>query len=67
MKQFLFLLLISALFLPARESQAQTPKNQTPVHYQELTKKQIRQLKKDQRKKARELADEEAFKAAIGS
>ena len=38
MKQFLFLLLIAALFLPARESQAQTPKNQTPVHYQELTK-----------------------------
>lgn len=65
MKQFLFLLLIAALFLPARESQAQTPKNQTPVHYQELTKKQIRQLKKDQRKKARELADQEAFKAAI--
>lgn len=46
MKQFLFLLLITALFLPVRESQAQTSSKQTPVHYQELTKKQIRQLKK---------------------
>ena len=51
MKQFLFLLLIAALFLPARESQAQTPKNQTPVHYQELTKNKSGNSKKTSVKK----------------
>lgn len=65
MKRLLFLLLFTALLLPAFESNAEIQKNQTPVHYQELTKKQVRQLKRDQRKKARELESQEAFKAAV--
>ncbi len=65
MKQLLFLLLVAALMLPVFESTAQTQGNQTPVRVQELTKKQIRQVKKDLRKKAREAADQKAFESAI--
>ena len=65
MKQLLFLLLVAALTLPVFESTAQTLGNQTPVRVQELTKKQIRQVKKDLRKKAREAADQKAFESAI--
>lgn len=65
MKQLLFLLLVAALTLPVFESTAQTQGNQTPVRVQELTKKQIRQVKKDLRKKAREAADQKAFESAI--
>lgn len=64
MKQLLFLLLVAALTLPVFESTAQTLGNQTPVRVQELTKKQIRQVKKDLRKKAREAADQKAFESA---
>lgn len=64
MKQLLFLLLVAALTLPVFESTAQTQGNQTPVRVQELTKKQIRQVKKDLRKKAREAADQKAFESA---
>lgn len=65
MKQLLFLLLVAALTLPVFESTAQTQGNQTPVRVQELTKKQIRQVKKDLRKKAKEAADQKAFESAI--
>ncbi len=65
MKQLLFLLLVAALTLPVFESTAQTQGNQPPVRVQELTKKQIRQVKKDLRKKAREAADQKAFESAI--
>ncbi len=65
MKQLLFLLLVAALTLPVFESTAQTLGNQTPVRVQELTKKQIRQVKKDLRKKAKEAADQKAFESAI--
>ena len=65
MKQLLFLLLVAALTLPVFESTAQTQGNKTPVRVQELTKKQIRQVKKDLRKKAREAADQKAFESAI--
>ncbi len=65
MKQLLFLLLVAALTLPVFESTAQTLGNQTPVRVQELTKKQIRQVKKDLRKKAREAADQKASESAI--
>lgn len=65
MKRVLFLLLVSVFMLPAIESNAQTQANQTPTHYQELTKKQIRQVKKDLRKKAREVANQKAFEAAV--
>lgn len=64
MKQLLFLLLVAALTLPVFESTAQTLGNQTPVRVQELTKKQIRQVKKDLRKKAREASDQKAFESA---
>ena len=50
--------------LPAFESNAQMQGNQTQTHYQELSKKQIRQIKRDKRRKAREMANEQAFIAA---
>lgn len=65
MKRVLFLLLVTVFMLPAFESHAQVQGTQTPVHFQELTKKQERQVKKDLRKKARELANQEAFNAAV--
>jgi len=65
MKRLLFLLLMSGFLLPAFEGNAQNQGNQTPTHYQELTKKQTRQVKKDLRKKAREEANQKAFEAAV--
>lgn len=64
MKQVLFLLLVSLFMLPALESEAQMQAMQTQTHYQELTKKQLRQIKKDKRRKAREMANQQAFNAA---
>ncbi len=64
MKQVLFFLLVSFLAFPIEESYAQQ-RSQSQTHYQELTKKQQRQVKKDLRKKARELANEQAFNAAV--
>ena len=64
MKRVLFLLLVSVFMLPAFESNAQMQGNQTQTHYQELSKKQIRQIKRDKRRKAREMANEQAFIAA---
>lgn len=46
MKKLFFLLLMGILMMPATEILAQT---QTQTHTQELTKKQIRQIKRDQR------------------
>ncbi len=65
MKRVLLLLLVLAIMLPVLESQAQTQGTQTPIHYQELTAKQKRQVKRDLRKKARELANAQAFNAAV--
>lgn len=66
MKRMLFLLLVSVFLLPALESGAQTQATKAqPQHYQELSKKQIRLLKRDQRRKARELANQQAFSAAV--
>ena len=53
MKRVLFLLLVSVFMLPAFHSEAQVQGTQTPTHYQELTKQQQRQVKRDLRKKAR--------------
>jgi len=47
MKKLFFLLLMGILMMPATEILAQT---QTQTHTQELTKKQIRQIKRDQRR-----------------
>ena len=63
MKRLLFLLLVSLFIVPVTELQAQNSA-QPQAHVQELSKKQIRQLKKDQRRKARELANQEAFQSA---
>ena len=61
MKRVLFLLLVSVFMLPAFHSEAQVQGTQTPTHYQELTKQQQRQVKRDLRKKAREVANQQAF------
>lgn len=61
MKQVFFLFTATALILSAMTGLAQ---NTNYIHAQELTKKQIRQVKRDQRQKARELADAQAFDAA---
>lgn len=63
MKRLLFLLLVSLFLIPVTELQAQNS-TQPQAHTQELTKQQVRQIKKDQRRKARELANQEAFQAA---
>lgn len=65
MKRVLFLLLVSVFMLPAFHSEAQVQGTQTPTHYQELTKQQQRQVKRDLRKKAREVANQQAFNAAV--
>ena len=65
MKQVLFLLLVSVFTLPAFHSEAQVQGTSTPPHYQELTKQQQRQVKRDLRKKAREIANQQAFNAAV--
>lgn len=65
MKRVLFLLLVSVFMLPAFESEAQVQGTQSQVHYQELTKKQQRQVKKDMRKKAREIANQQSYNAAV--
>lgn len=67
MKRVLFLLLVAVFTLPAFESNAQAQGNQTPTHYQELTKKQVRQIKRDLRKKAREAANQKAFESAVAA
>ena len=64
MKKVFFSLLASAFILSALGIHAQTQGNQTPVQYQKLTPQQVRQVKKDLRKKAREVANQEAFEAA---
>lgn len=64
MKRLLFLLLVTVFMVPTFVSTAQEQGSKQPTHYQELTKKQKRQVKRDLRKKARELADEKAFNAA---
>lgn len=64
MKRVLLLLLVSVFMLPALESSAQMQQPSTQTHAQELSKKQIRQIKKDQRRKARELANQQAFTSA---
>lgn len=65
MKKVLFLLLASALIFSALESNAQTQSNQTSARYQKLTPQQVRQVKKDLRKKAREAANQKAFESAV--
>ena len=47
MKRVLFLLLVSVFMLPAFHSEAQVQGTQTPTHYQELTKQQQRQVKRE--------------------
>lgn len=64
MKRVFILLLMSVFCLPVLESHAQTTQVQSQIQHQELSKKQIRQMKRDQRKKARQLADEQAFQSA---
>lgn len=63
MKKILFLLLTSAFLFPMMESQAKV-KSQPQTQHQELTKQQIRQMKRDERKKSRQMADAQAFQAA---
>lgn len=63
MKKILFLLLTSAFLFPMMESQALV-KSQPQTQHQELTKQQIRQMKRDERKKSRQMADAQAFQAA---
>ena len=65
MKRVLFLLLVSVFMLPAFHSEAQVQGTQTPTHYQELTKQQQRQVKRDLRKKAREVANQQAAVDAL--
>ncbi|MEG1737277.1 MAG: DUF4251 domain-containing protein [Odoribacter sp.] len=64
MKRVLFLLLMLVFLLPVTDNKAQIQATQTQTHYQELSKQQLRQIKRDQRKKARELANQQAFNAA---
>lgn len=61
MKRVFVLLTAAALTLPVLTGMAQ---NTNYVPTQELTQKQLRQVKRDQRQKARELANEQAFTAA---
>lgn len=64
MKHMLWLL--PFFLLPAFASEAQTHTAQNPSHQcEELSKRQIRLLKRDQRRKARELASQQAFHAAV--
>lgn len=63
MRRVLFLLLVSIFLVPAIEAEAQNTAQPQGQHH-EMTKQQMRQLKKDQRRKARELANEQAFQAA---
>ncbi len=62
MKKLIFLLLMGMCLMPVTEIFAQT---RTEVHTQELTKKQIRQMKRDQRRHARKAMNQEAFNAAV--
>lgn len=62
MKRVFIILLMSVFCFPALDIDAQT--TQPQAQHQELSKKQIRQIKKDQRQKARQLADEQAFASA---
>lgn len=66
MKRVLFLLLATAFLFPVFESNAQTMTQPQQPH-QELTKQQIREMKRDARRKARELANQEAYDAAKGA
>ena len=66
MKKLFFLLLIAVFCFPEMEVQAQT-QAQSTSQAQQLTAKQIRQMKRDQRRQARELANQEAFNAAVGA
>lgn len=62
MKKLVFLLLMGIFLLPMTETFAQV---QTEIHTQQLTKKQIRQMKRDQRRHARKVMNQEAFNAAV--
>lgn len=64
MKKLIFLLIAGMLALPASEIFAQA-QARTEVHTQELTKKQIRKMKRDQRRHARKVMNEQAFQAAV--
>lgn len=64
MKTLFLLLLIAVFSFPGVEVQAQN-QTQSISDAQQLTPKQIRQMKKDQRREARELANQEAFNAAM--
>ena len=58
MKKLFFLLLLGLFAFPASELVAQT---QTQTQTQALTKKQLRQMKRDQRKHAREAMDHTVY------
>lgn len=65
MKRVLFLLLATAFLLPTFESNGQAMTQSKPQSpNQELSKQQTRQMKRDERKKTRELANQQAFDAA---
>ena len=69
MKRLLILLGAFLFTLSFLKSEAQTPQSSSQkvqqTRYQELTKKQIRKIKRDQRQKAREEENQEEFNAAI--
>ena len=66
MKKVIILLLMGLFLFPAMELLAQQ-QVQSQTQIQELTKKQIRKMKRDQRRHARQVANMDAFNAAVGA
>lgn len=64
MKRLFFLLILGLFTFPCSEIQAQ-PQAQGQI--QELTKKQLRKMKRDQRKHARQVMDQAAHNAALAA
>ena len=64
MKKVIILLLMGLFLFPAMELLAQQ-QVQSQTQIQELTKKQIRKMKRDQRRHARQVANMHAFSARV--
>lgn len=65
MKKLVLFLMMSLMVLPTIKMYAQSQAQQPTVQRQELTKKQIRLMKRDQRRHARKAVNTEAFNAAV--
>lgn len=64
MKKLFFLLLVALFLFPEIEIQAQSQMSSQP-QVQQLSKQQLRMMKRDQRRQARELMNQESFNAAV--